>query len=85
MALTIDSEIELKTEFHRLIDEIQDMEYLKKIYECLVEQFHKSSEDFSDLTIDKLKQFDKSIFEVKQGNFYTTEQIKRETQQWLTK
>ena len=46
MALTIDSEIELKTEFHRLIDEIQDMEYLKKIYECLVEQFHKSSEDW---------------------------------------
>ncbi|MEY4538295.1 MAG: hypothetical protein RLZZ306_52, partial [Bacteroidota bacterium] len=48
-----------------------------------VEQFHKSSEDFSDLTIDKLKQFDKSIFEVKQGNYYTTEQIKNETQRFL--
>jgi hypothetical protein len=85
MATTINSEIELKTEFHRLIDEIDDMDYLKKIYECLVEQFHKSSDDFSELTIDKLKQFDKSIFEVKQGQFYTTEQIKKETLQWLTK
>ena len=85
MTQSIDSEIELKTEFHRLIDEIEDIEYLKKIYECLVEQFHKSSEDFSDLTVDTLRQFDKSIFEVKQGNFYTTEQIKEETKQWLTK
>ena len=85
MTQSIDSEIELKTEFHRLIDEIEDIEYLKKIYECLVEQFHKSSEDFSDLTAGTLRQFDKSIFEVKQGNFYTTEQIKEETKQWLTK
>jgi hypothetical protein len=85
MELIIDKEIELKTEFHKLIDEIQDMEYLKRIYECLVEQFHKSSEDFADLTVDKLKQFDKSMFDVKQGHFYTTEQIKKETQQWLTK
>ena len=85
MAITIDSEMELKTEFHRLIDEIQDMEYLKRIYECLVEQFHNSSEDFSDITADTLKQFDKSIYEVKQGNFYTTEQIKTETKKWLTK
>ena len=85
MALTIDSEIELKTEFHKLIDKIQDIEYLKKIYDCLVDQFHKSSEEFSDLAVDKIKQFDKSIFEVKQGDFYTTEQIKKETQQWLTK
>jgi hypothetical protein len=85
MELVIDKDLELKTEFHKLIDEIQDMEYLKRIYECLVEQFHKSSEDFSDLTVDKLKQFDKSMFDVKQGNFYTTEQIKKETKQWLTK
>lgn len=77
MALTVDSEIEFKTEFHRLIDEIQDMEYLKKIYECLVEQFHKSSEDFSDFTIDKLKQFDKSIFEVKQGHFIPMNRLKK--------
>ncbi len=65
--------------FHQLIDKTEDKAYLKKVYESLAEQF-SSEVDFSDFDV---KEYKKSISSVKKGNYFTNEQVKIESQQWL--
>ena len=75
------SEEKITPLFHKLIDEIEDKAYLKKVYESLSEQFNVQI-DFNDFD---LKDYKKSMAEVKKGNYFTNDQVKLEAQQWLKK
>ncbi|MFN8343387.1 MAG: hypothetical protein U0X91_00170 [Spirosomataceae bacterium] len=80
------SAIEIKTAFHKLIDNIQDEESLQDLFDSakifLENRFQPLLDDSSPELLTKLS---KSLQSSQTGNFLTTEQLKSEIQTWRTK
>jgi hypothetical protein len=80
------STIELKTAFHKLIDNIQDEESLQDLFASakvfLENRFQPLLDDESPELLAKLS---KSLQSSQTDNYLTTEQLKSEIQQWRTK
>lgn len=80
------STIEIKTAFHKLIDNIQDEESLQDLFDSakifLENRFQPLLDDSSPELLAKLS---KSLQSSQTDNFLTTEQLKSEIQKWRTK
>lgn len=80
------STIELKTAFHKLIDNIQDEESLQDLFASakvfLENRFQPLLDDSSPELLNKLS---KSLQSSQTDNSLTTEQLKSEIQKWRTK
>lgn len=79
--------LQLKKEFHNLIDEIQDKKLLGEFYRILLN--YKSSQQTYDI-IDELSDLQKnrlneSIEQYKTGKTISDEEMKSELKKWLTK
>jgi hypothetical protein len=80
------STIEIKTAFHKLIDNIQDEESLQDLFASakvfLENRFQPLLDDESPELLAKLS---KSLQSSQTDNYLTMEQLKSEIQQWRTK
>lgn len=79
------SVIELKSEFHKLIDSIDDETHLQDLYDSVAFYLGQDSmfpNENSPEMIDNLKT---SLSQAKSGKTISTEQLKQEINQWLLK
>lgn len=84
------TQLEIKTNFHKLIDEIDDQKELAKLYEyfiALKQNFEKSGSDWWDeLSEEQKEMLDLSIKESEdESNLILHEQVMKESLKWLKK
>ncbi|MCY7351639.1 MAG: hypothetical protein LH606_13390 [Cytophagaceae bacterium] len=79
------STLEVKAEFHRLIDQIEDETYLREVMEAMRSEVEQNTDVAYELSREELAQLPASLEAVKQGRFTTNEQLKTEVRQWLTR
>ncbi|HMQ78664.1 MAG TPA: hypothetical protein PKE39_07525 [Ignavibacteria bacterium] len=84
------TQLEIKTNFHKLIDEIDDQKELAKLYEyfiALKQNFEKSGSDWWDeLTDEQRKNIDISIEECNDpSKLIPHDQVMKEARKWLKK
>ena len=84
------TQLEIKTNFHKLIDEIDDQNELAKLYEyfiALKRNFEKSGSDWWDeLSEEQKEMLDLSIKESEdESNLIPHEQVMKESLKWLKK
>lgn len=73
----------LKSEFHKLIDDFEDIETLENIYEGMKNIKNSNTADiFSDLTEEQVRRIYESREQVKQGKFLTHKQMLEEIKKW---
>ncbi|MBN8583659.1 MAG: hypothetical protein J0M37_01085 [Ignavibacteria bacterium] len=84
------TQLELKSNFHKLIDEIEDQKELAKLYEYFIvmkQNIEKSGGDWWDeLTAEEKADLDLSIKESEdESNLIPHEQVMEEAKKWLKK
>jgi len=81
------STIELKTDLHNLIDEINDNAVLKALYMLLKKQTQNDSVGYTTamkpLTKKAfIKRIEKAETQIKKGQYVTIEELERESEKW---
>ncbi len=79
---------EIKTSFHHLIDEIENEELLKRVYNLLKDYpKEKETEDFWDTLTNKQKEdIDAALKESEdEDNYISHDEVKKEAKKWLNK
>ena len=78
------STLELKSEFHKLIDRMDDEEQLRAFYELMSAQVDSEP---TELTEEEIRRYEKTIADFKAGKgvYFTTEQVITQTREWLKK
>ncbi len=84
------TQLEIKTNFHKLIDEIEDQNELTKLYEyfiALKQNFEKSGSDWWDeLSEEQKRNFDIAIEQCNDPSKQIShEEVMRESKKWLKK
>ncbi|MBE2226919.1 MAG: hypothetical protein IAE93_06245 [Ignavibacteria bacterium] len=84
------TQLEIKTNFHKLIDEIEDQNELTKLYEyciALKQNFEKSGSDLWDeLSEEQKRNFDIAIEQCNDPSKQIShEEVMRESKKWLKK
>lgn len=75
---------ELKTELHKLIDEIEDEEALNILREDAAVYAGKK-DILDDLTEEELRELDESIAEADRGEVVTYEEFQKHMEEWKRK
>ncbi|TAF29060.1 MAG: hypothetical protein EAZ70_03070 [Runella slithyformis] len=78
------SSIELKSNFHQLIDTIQDERMLRDLYDCLVD-FTIDNNTKQPLLSEQLARIQSSLEQIEKGQLIDNETIKQKVKQWLSK
>ncbi|HAX49073.1 MAG TPA: hypothetical protein PK605_09180 [Ignavibacteria bacterium] len=84
------TQLEIKTNFHKLIDEIEDQNELTKLYEyciALKQNFEKSGSDWwGELSEEQKRNFDIAIEQCNDPSKQIShEEVMRESKKWLKK
>jgi hypothetical protein len=75
----------VKEDFHKLIEDIDDENYLKDIYDTMAFQFHQKKDVLDDLSTEQIKRIEQSIKQIDEGKGIPHEIIKAKHQRWLIK
>jgi hypothetical protein len=78
------SAIELKLNFHELIDKIQDVQMLRSLYDCVAD-FTVETNDYIYLSDDQKERIKASIAQVHSGQTISNDIIKEKVKVWLSK
>ncbi|MCY7350142.1 MAG: hypothetical protein LH606_05685 [Cytophagaceae bacterium] len=78
------STTELKANFHKLIDGIDDEDQLRDLYEVVAEYAYKNGE-LDALTPDQIKRIYDSLEQVERGEGIPNAVVMQEMKQWLKK
>ncbi len=78
------SAIELKSNFHELIDKIQDVQMLRSLYDCVAD-FTVETNDYIYLSDDQKKRIESSILQVSSGQVVSNDIMKEKVKLWLSK
>ena len=81
------STLELKTDLHQLIDQVDDTSILKAIYTLLKKQSSNNTigytSGFKALTKKEfIKRIEKAESQIKKGQFVSIEELKKESENW---
>ncbi len=79
------SVIELKLEFHKLIDDIEDQSYLQDLYDSLAIFIGQRKLILDDSSPETLAFLQKSLTQANKRQTISTEQLRQELSQWLSK
>ncbi len=74
--------LELKSNFHQLIDVIQDDKMLKDMFNCIADYAIKHDHQLSTAQIERMK---KSISQIESGQIVSNAQVQQNLKKWLTK
>lgn len=75
----------IKQEFHQLIDEISNEQYLSDLYESVATFAKQKTDVLDDLSVAELSRLDESLEQIKQGRIVADAVIREKYKQWLTK
>ncbi len=79
------SVIELKTEFHKLIDNIEDEARLQDLFDSVAFYLGQDSTLLDENSPEMINNLKSSISQAQSGKTISTEQLKQEINQWLSK
>ena len=79
------SVIELKTEFHKLIDSIDNEAHLQDLYHSVAFYLGQDSAFPDENSPEMINTLQSSLSQAKAGTTISTEQLKQEINQWLSK
>lgn len=71
---------QLKNEFHKLIDSIEDEEMLQMLYEDAVEYTVTDVDD--ELTEDQMAEIKEGLRQIEKGNFITHDEMLEKIKAW---
>ena len=75
----------IKEEFHRLIDEIPNEQYLNDLYESVAIFAKQKTDVLDDLSAYELNRLDESLEQIKQGRIVADAVVREKYRKWLTK
>ncbi|MDZ7897177.1 MAG: hypothetical protein U5N85_04000 [Arcicella sp.] len=78
-------EIQVKSTIHKMIDKINDFNYLHDIYDSLTLFLNQKGDVLDELTPLQQSRISESLTEVKKGNYTTNDQMKDEVKKWFTR
>lgn len=79
-------EFEIKPAFHQLIEEIDNKEYLRELYDSISGLLAKKTDTLEGLNAIEVEKLQKSISEAKNGQFKSDNEVRQKiAQKWLTK
>lgn len=79
------SVIELKTEFHKLIDNIEDEARLQDLFDSVAFYLGQDSNLPNENSPEMISNLRSSISQAQSGKTISTQQLKQEINQWLSK
>jgi hypothetical protein len=79
------SVIELKTEFHKLIDSIENEARLQDLYDSVAFYLGQESDLLNENSPEMISNLKSSFSQAESGKTISTEQLKQEINQWLSK
>jgi hypothetical protein len=79
------SAIELKTEFHKLIDSIENEARLQDLYDSVAFYLGQDFIFPDENSLEMIDNLQSSLSQAKAGKTISTEQLKQEINQWLSK
>ena len=79
------SVIELKTEFHKLIDNIEDEARLQDLFDSVAFYLGQDSTLSDENSPEMISNLKSSISQAQSGKTISTQQLKQEINQWLSK
>ena len=79
------SAIELKSEFHKLIDSIENEARLQDLYDSVAFYLGEDSMLPNENSSEMISNLKSSISQAESGKVISTEQLKQEINQWLSK
>ncbi len=79
------SVIELKTEFHKLIDNIEDEARLQDLFDSVAFYLGQDSTLLNENSPEMISNLKSSILQAESGKTISTQQLKKEINQWLSK
>lgn len=79
------SVIELKTEFHKLIDSIDNEARLQDLYDSVAFYLGQDSTFLDENSPEMIDNLKSSLSQAQTGRTISTEQLKQEINQWLSK
>lgn len=77
--------LNIKEEFHRLIDEIPNEQYLSDLFYSVALFARQNTDVLDDLPDAELKRLDESLEQIKLGKTTPDSVIRKKYEQWLTK
>ena len=75
----------IKQEFHKLIDEIPNEQYLCDLFESVAFFAKQKTDVLDDLSASELKRLDESLAQIKEGRVISDAVVRKKYEQWLTK
>lgn len=76
----------LKSDFHKLIDDFEDVETLENVYEGMVNLQKQSKVDILDeLTPAQLERLKESLKQAEEGNVISHEVMREKIKKWLSR
>jgi hypothetical protein len=75
----------IKQEFHKLIDEIPNAQYLNDLFESVVIYAKQKTDVIDDLSKEELKRLDESLEQIKQGRIVSDAVMREKYSKWLTR
>jgi hypothetical protein len=79
------SVIELKSEFHKLIDSIDNESRLQDLYDSVAFYLGQDSALSNENSPEMISNLKSSLSQAESGKTISTEQLKQEISQWLSK
>lgn len=79
------SAVELKSEFHKLIDSIDNETRLQDLYDSVAFYLGKDLMFLDENSPEMINNIKSSLSQAKSGKTISTEQLKQEIGQWLSK
>jgi hypothetical protein len=79
------SVIELKTEFHKLIDSVENEARLQDLYDSVAFYLGQESDLLNENSPEMISNLKSSLSQAESGKTISTEQLKQEINQWLSK
>ncbi|MFL5754262.1 MAG: hypothetical protein ACJ76F_12695 [Bacteroidia bacterium] len=78
--------IKLKSEFHKLIDEVNDNQLLQRFYDLFssLNKKNKSLDIIDELSVKQQQRLEESIKQVRDGKTVSNDEMKNELRKWLT-
>jgi predicted transcriptional regulator len=78
------SAIELKSNFHLLIEKLEDTQMLQDLYNYVAD-FALEHPNKIDLSSDQVERIQHSLAQIEQGELIDNQTVKDKIKQWLTK
>lgn len=76
---------DVREEFHKLIDTVQDDRMLKDFYDALNDARGQKRDILDDLSVDQRERLEQSLSQAARGTTISHEQIKSKIEEWRTK